>query len=257
MENNTYLQRLIFLAGEHALPHAIIIEGKNFISIKDYLSEVLENAMCKGSNEKPCKKCSDCIKLKAGCHPDVKFIEPEKDSKSIKIESIRNIREDAYVVSNEGGYKFYIIKNGELLTVQAQNAFIKILEEPPKNVVFIICTEFLSALISTIRSRCQIFRFLENEDLDSDVEKLGENFVKAILDDDKVEILSLGGKIPNDRIFFKQLINVIIELLIKNCDKDSLKEKLVEKIDVLENVLKMLERNVNFNLLVCTLCAKI
>ncbi len=254
---NTYLQKLIFLAKEHALPHAIIIESKNFASVKDYLIEFLKNAMCKENIKKPCEECSDCIKIKAGFHPDVKFIEPEKDSKSIKIESIRNIREDAYIISNEGGYKFYIITNGELLTTQAQNAFIKILEEPPKNVVFIICTEFLSALISTIRSRCQIFKFLENEDVCNDVENLAKDFTKAVLNDDKIEILSLSGKIPNDRIFFKQFINKVLEFLIKNCNSDFLKENIVEKIDVLKNILEMSEKNVNFNLLVCTLCAKI
>jgi len=254
---NTYLQKLISLAREHALPHAMIIESKNYVSVKDYLIEILENAMCKGNGKKPCEECSDCIKIKAGFHPDVKFIEPEKDSKSIKIESIRNIREDAYIVSNEGGYKFYIITNGELLTTQAQNAFIKILEEPPKNVVFIICTEFLSALISTIRSRCQVFKFLENKDSGNDAENLAKAFMQAVLNNDKVEILSLGGKIPNDRIFFKQLVNRIIELLIKNCDNTFLKKTIVEKIDVLKNILEMSERNVNFNLLVCNLCAKI
>ena len=254
---NTYLQKLLLLAKEHTLPHAIIIEGKNFTFIKNYLKEILQNAMCTAKEEKPCKKCRDCVKIEAGFHPDVKFIEPEKDSKSIKIESIRYIREDAYIISNEGGYKFYIITNGELLTTQAQNAFIKILEEPPKNVIFIICTEFLSSLISTIRSRCQIFKCLEDEDINSSAEKLGTDFASAVLNGDKIKTLSISGKIPNDRIFFKQFINVVIGAIIKNCGKFSFKENLVEKIDVLKSVLEMSEKNVNFNLLVCTLCAKI
>ena len=251
-----YLQQLQLLAKNHTLPHAIIIECKNFASIKDYLKEFLEIAMCTAKDKKPCKKCPDCIKIESDSHPDIKFIEPEKDSKSIKIESIRSIREDAYIISNEGGYKFYIITNGELLTVQAQNAFIKILEEPPKNVVFIICTEYLSALISTIRSRCQTFKCLEDENLNDDVENLAKDFVEAILDDDKIKMLSLGAKIPNDRIFFKRLINIVIKLLIKNGDKDFLKESLVERLDILKSLLEMSEKNVNFNLLVCTLCAK-
>ena len=90
-----YLQQLQLLAKEHALPHAMIIECKNFASIKDYLKEFLAVSMCTAKDKKPCKKCPDCIKIESDSHPDIKFIEPEKDSKSIKIESIRNIREDA------------------------------------------------------------------------------------------------------------------------------------------------------------------
>lgn len=253
---NTYLDQLLLLAKGRSLPHAIIIQSKNSEFIKDYLKEFLANAMCASKDGKPCKKCSDCIKIEAESHPDVKFIEPEKDAGPIKIEHIRDIREDAHIISNEGGYKFYIITNGERLTVQAQNAFIKILEEPPKNVIFIICTEFLSSLISTVRSRCQVFKCLEIENLSDSAENLAKEFVEAILNKDKIKMLFLGGEISNDRIFFKQIVNKIIELLIKSSGKAVLKINLIEKLDVLKSLIEMAERNVNFNLLVCALCAK-
>ena len=82
---NKYLNELIALAKCHKIPHAIIIEGKDFAAVNNFLIEVFENALCVSEDIKPCKKCSGCIKIKAKSHPDIKIISPEKDAKSIKL----------------------------------------------------------------------------------------------------------------------------------------------------------------------------
>ena len=155
-ENN--LEELLSLSENHLIPHAVIVECNNIEDTMKIIKEITLRALCTSESQRPCGKCSGCLKVLSDSHTDVKVIAPEKGSSSIKVEKIRKIREDAYIKANEGGYKFYIIQNGDRMTAQSQNAFIKILEEPPKNVVFIILCSSASSLLATVRSRCQIYR---------------------------------------------------------------------------------------------------
>ena len=117
------------MAKNEKVTHAIIIEDSNFEKALENISYFFKILLCKSKiSGKPCNVCGSCIKVEKSCHPDIKFFSLEKDSKSIKIESIRFIRKDSYIIPNEGNYKIYVLSPAETLTVQAQNAFIKLLE---------------------------------------------------------------------------------------------------------------------------------
>ncbi len=113
---------------------------------------------CTGSvSDRPCGVCSSCIRTGSGNHPNVEVVRPT--GQSIKIKQIRQIISDASKKPFESGYKIIIIENAEKMTHDAQDAFLKTLEEPPANTVFILLAENHNLLLPTIVSRCQIYQF--------------------------------------------------------------------------------------------------
>ena len=121
-----YTQKLILSAEHGTFPHAVIIEDANSENALENVLTLVKFILCGSESGRPCEKCGNCVKINSGSHTDVKILKPEKDFASIKIGEIRKIREDAQIVSLEGYQKFYIIESAELMTDEAQNAFIKI-----------------------------------------------------------------------------------------------------------------------------------
>lgn len=108
--------------------------------------------MCDGA-EKPCMTCNACRKILNGNHPDfITVDDPEK--KHVSVDLVRSAREDIYIRPNEGKRKIYMIPRAQDMRVEAQNALLKVLEEPPAYGVFILLTDNPEKLLTTVRSRC-------------------------------------------------------------------------------------------------------
>lgn len=137
--------------------HAFILEGEKG-SAKYTFALNIAAAMCCTNTKQPCGICENCRKIYGSIYPDVTVVDLPEGRATIPVDAIREIRNDAMVVPSEGNYKFYIIKNAEKMTVQAQNALLKILEEPPSFVVFILLCTNASQLLPTVISRAPIFR---------------------------------------------------------------------------------------------------
>jgi DNA polymerase-3 subunit delta' len=113
---------------------------------------------CTGEiSDRPCGVCSSCIRTRSGNHPNIEIVRPT--GLSIKIRQIRQIVSDTSKKPFESGYKVVIIENAEKMTHDAQDAFLKTLEEPPENTVFLLLADNYNLLLPTIISRCQIFQF--------------------------------------------------------------------------------------------------
>ncbi|HBC96568.1 MAG TPA: DNA polymerase III subunit gamma/tau, partial [Clostridium sp.] len=104
----------------------------------------------------PCNECEMCKKINQGISMDV--IEMDTASKR-KLEDIKDVIENVKYPPQEGKYKVYIMDEVHMLTQEAVNAFLKTLEEPPLNVIFILATTDPQKLPVTILSRCQKFDF--------------------------------------------------------------------------------------------------
>ncbi|WP_029687690.1 DNA polymerase III subunit delta' [Thermoanaerobacter sp. A7A] len=126
--------------------------GKRFMA--EYFAMMIN---CKGEVEKPCFRCSSCLKIVDKNHPDVFFIEPEENS--IKVDTIRYITNEINIRPYEASKKIFIIDKADKMTVAAQNAFLKTLEEPPLYGLFILIASQQQELLPTIVSRCNIVRF--------------------------------------------------------------------------------------------------
>lgn len=104
-----------------------------------------------GAGDRPCGACPACYKTQRLVHPDLHIY--EDDSKN-KVDTVRRIKESVYTLPNDGDYKVYLICRAEELTIEAQNALLKILEEPPEDTVFLLTCRSRAALANTVVSRC-------------------------------------------------------------------------------------------------------
>lgn len=109
-----------------------------------------------GPTATPCGKCESCVAIGAGTSLDV----IEMDAASNRgIDDIREIRERVAYSPVEGKSRVYILDEAHMLTKEASNAFLKVLEEPPGHVIFVLCTTEAHKVLPTIQSRCQKFEF--------------------------------------------------------------------------------------------------
>ncbi|MHB9088993.1 MAG: DNA polymerase III subunit gamma/tau [Thermoleophilia bacterium] len=109
-----------------------------------------------GPTAAPCGKCESCVAIGAGTSLDV----VEMDAASNRgIDDIREIRERVAYSPVEGKSRVYILDEAHMLTKEASNAFLKVLEEPPGHVIFVLCTTEAHKVLPTIQSRCQKFEF--------------------------------------------------------------------------------------------------
>lgn len=108
-------------------------------------------------NLNPCNHCSSCLKIEKGTHPDFQIISPTESS--ITIEQIRGIKEVVYWQPLENRKKIFLIDEAHKMTVQASNSLLKILEEPPPFVLFVLLSDKPENILPTIISRCQKIPF--------------------------------------------------------------------------------------------------
>lgn len=136
-----------------SFPHAVLITGgtpKDRKALALHLAAALE---CETPGKEPCMKCSQCIKAKDGAHPDIIITEGNEKKHSISMDNVKSIRSDAYILPNEGRYEVFVILESSAMAEDAQNALLKVLEEPPKHVRFILTSQSKDDLLETILSR--------------------------------------------------------------------------------------------------------
>ena len=124
---------------------------------KHTLAKFLTAALQCTEPNKPCMTCRDCRKVMSGSHPDVITID-DPDKKSVSVELIRQLQADAYIRPNEAERKIYLIPRAMDMTDAAQNALLKLMEEPPAYAVFLLLTDNAEKLLPTVRSRCAELR---------------------------------------------------------------------------------------------------
>ena len=105
----------------------------------------------------PCEICNNCLKALSGNHPDIQEVFPE--GTSLKISQIRNLQSKVYLKCYEGRFKVIIIHDAQLLTMEAANSLLKVLEEPPERTIFILLADNIKSLPETICSRCLHIQF--------------------------------------------------------------------------------------------------
>ena len=154
--NETVLYELSHAMNSDTFPHAIIIDGAAGTGKKTLADIIARYCVCLSDGEKPCGHCPGCLKALHGTHTDI-FIADGNTPGALAIDAIRKIRSDAYIVPNEAPKKVYEILDCDKIQAAAQNALLKILEEPPKNVVFVLTVTSANMLLQTVRSRSRIY----------------------------------------------------------------------------------------------------
>lgn len=136
------------------IPHAILIEGEEGLGKKTLAKYIAKACLC-AQNEAPCLNCKSCHLIDVGSHPDFLVISP--DGNAIKVDQIRSLRSEAYLLPLMSTGRVFVIDFAHTMNASAQNALLKVLEEPPTGVHFILLAKSASLLLETIRSRCVCF----------------------------------------------------------------------------------------------------
>ncbi len=161
----------------NSLFHAFILLGAKGTGKHTIARHVAAALNCenkgKGTHALPCGECSSCRKILQNNSADVITVSREEDRATLGIEPIRLVKEDVSYYPNDGDYKVYIIEHAHTMTVQAQNAFLLTLEEPPPYAVFILLCENTENILETIKSRAPILRIKTPEKHEA------EEFIKA------------------------------------------------------------------------------
>ena len=159
--NRALCQRLCDDLTSKKLSHAYIVEGKKGFGKHMLAMRISAALSCEKASDPasplPCMTCPACRKILSGNSPDVIFVS-RGEKATLGVDEIRRLRSDVLVPPNDTHAKIYIIEDAHLMTVQAQNAFLLTLEEPPSYVLFLLLCESTGALLETIRSRAPILR---------------------------------------------------------------------------------------------------
>ncbi len=138
-------------------PHALLLEGPEGSGRRTFAREIAAALFCRGEH-KPCGSCNQCRKVLEQNHPDVEYYGGDGSRRSFHIDTIRQLRQNAWLLPGEAPCRVCVLCGAENMTDQAQNALLKILEEPPEHTVFILTAENRAMLLPTILSRVQTIR---------------------------------------------------------------------------------------------------
>lgn len=156
-----------FAEGRHH--HAYLFSGPEGIGKSKFVSDFFYFLSCEGKN-KPCFECLKCKNLKAGIHPFVLNIYPESAGKTaastISIKKIQELNHFLSLTAPAGYLKLAGIYDAQFLTIEAQNALLKILEEPSDNSIIFLTADHSQNLLSTVVSRTQSLKFTPTPNLD-------------------------------------------------------------------------------------------
>lgn len=275
--NDEVKQKIASAVDSGTLSHAVLLTGGTQKERKE-LSILLSQALfCEGVN-KPCLKCTNCKKIKSGVHPDITIVSGEAGKqRSIKIDTIRDIRSKAYIMPNEAPWQIFIILEASGMGEEAQNALLKILEEPPATARFILASRSRDDFRQTILSRVSTFAVSEDSgQAAGEKENLkasngAKEILKALSTKNEYNLIVSTGALEKDKKAFKaalekmliMLRNAVISLYVDvEEDDDGIQQRLARAFTVgemtqMQNVIKQLladaDKNANDNLLLTRL----
>lgn len=191
-------ERLATDVREGKLSHAYIIEGAHGCGKRTLAIQLCAALACtnRQSGCIPCGECLACRKVMEGKCPDV--IRIGRGTKaSIGVDDVRFLRADVLTPPNDLDSKIYIIEDADTMTVQAQNALLLTLEEPPSYVLFLLLCENAASLLETIRSRAPKLSLcpVPREDVRAHLTQHERTFGQLSPDEQDAILVIAGGSI--------------------------------------------------------------
>lgn len=261
LKADAFPQTLLLEGGEETVRHALAL----------YLGRAL---VCTGTGARPCGVCRACVKCKAHSHPDVKLYAPEKKNSIFKVEVCRAIRQDAFIVPNDGANKVYILEDSQNMNDSSENALLKILEEPPAGVYFILTCNSRTAMLPTILSRAAAVTLLGAQaDYTEETLQAALDIANAAAAPSELALLKASAKLPTDREALRSVLLCLCDIFEDALKRKSggagseplasagnplsaklTKPKLYALYSAAGSLLARAERNANTNLLLTSLC---
>ena len=177
--------------------HAYIFDGIEGVGRKLVAQTFAKTLQCQEGGNEPCNECISCRAFGDSNHPDVLYVKPEK-TQTLGVDDIREqINKEAKIKPYQYKYKIFIIDNADKMTVQAQNALLKTIEEPPSYAVFLLISNNIKNFLPTVISRCVIYK----------LKPAGNNDVKVFLENKGYdEVDAIGASAPSGGSIGKALM---------------------------------------------------
>ncbi|MCB9876110.1 MAG: DNA polymerase III subunit gamma/tau [Planctomycetes bacterium] len=198
---------------QHRVPHAFLFSGSRGVG-KTTSARILARCLnCEqGPTPEPCGECAACRSILDGSNPDVLELDAASNN---GVAEVRQLRESVGFATMQSRYRVVILDEVHMLSKSAFNAFLKTLEEPPPNVVFVLATTELHKVPDTIRSRCQVllFRRVGETDLVRRLRTIADKEGLALPDDVLNEIAqSVQGGVRDAETALERILPLAREL---------------------------------------------
>lgn len=189
---------------QNHLPHALLLHGERGCGKKLTAKWFAMLVLCENPDAAPCGCCKSCRLILEDAHPDVQTAEHSGKRMGFSVETVRAVRRDAAVIPNNGSMRVFLFPDADGMSIQAQNALLKSVEEPPPHACFVFTAETPGVLLPTLLSRmtaCAVYpvsrgecadaltrRGFADADIQSAVTRFEGNIGKCIayLEDDAV-----------------------------------------------------------------------
>lgn len=207
-----------------SFPNTMLIEGGSAELRLSAARFIAQSLLCVSSGAHPCGVCPSCVKCEALSHPDMREYGDISSDAAFKVEACRAVRSDCFVLPNDGDKKVYILKEVQNMNDSGENALLKIFEEPPSYVYFIMTCPSRSAMLDTVLSRATVFSLGSENDsslFDEDTADLAQKIAKALLSPAETSLLAAVSPLEKDRAGFKNTV-----LCLKSIFLDAVKIKL-------------------------------
>ncbi len=201
------------LLGHGRWPQAVVLEGGSARQRSRMATLLAQAAVCDRKALPPCEACRACRLAGQGHHPDVAVLQGDGTQKSLSVDLIRGMRAEAFVRPNQAERKVFLLLEADCMNASAQNAMLKILEEPPAYVMFVIAVESRSSLLGTVLSRSVSVSLGEAREEDAAPGGIWVDFLQAFARGDEPEMLALSASVERDRLAQKALLEGVLSAL--------------------------------------------
>ncbi len=256
------------------MPHAVIIEGGSESDRAALAKWFSMWAVCESEDDKPCGSCKGCHLAETGAHSDIRYAKGEGKTESYSKKVMEEIIEDSYRKPYIADTKAYVFLDCERrLPVISQNIFLKTLEEPPANVIFILTCETAKSLLDTIRSRSSVVTLESRLSVNEEHFELAKRIAAGIVSNSEMDLLKAAYEL-NGRDKAASTLDLVILLLRDGLavylntepelDRDTAellcrrltKKNYLELIDITRDAQVKISQNVGLNLVATRLCAE-
>ena len=148
------------------LGHAYLFTGVELAELERVARTLAKTLLCQqpvrsaeGAPVDCCERCSACRRVESGSHPDVHWVRPESKLRVITIDQVRDLSREMFLKPHEAAWKVGILVDADCLNLQAANALLKTLEEPPSRSLLVLLSREPARLLETIVSRCMRVHF--------------------------------------------------------------------------------------------------
>ncbi|MBR3955941.1 MAG: hypothetical protein IKJ63_10765 [Clostridia bacterium] len=256
-------------------PHALLLAGENDRDRKKTAETVAMSLLCENRASAPCGKCRACAKVKAGSHPDLSSFAGTEKAHTVGINIIREgILSSLYIAPNEAQRKVYILHDADGMTREAQNAFLKTLEEPPPFVSFVLAASGTQKLLTTVLSRCTTFNLGEKEEKEGAERDIAAALAAALAAGGEFELIQAAAPLQKNRRLVRKTAVFLQGILrdaavadvhapaLSGCDREAMllgkkltMRQITDCMQVLRDIIGYADKNANENLLLSVLTA--